>query len=54
MLDDDDANPEQPESKAAEAHFVWQYFSLANNTYPKKGEAKNAVGVFCESDLVVF
>ena len=28
----DDADPEQPESETAEAHYVWQYFTVTNNT----------------------
>ncbi len=36
----DDENAEQTESEAAEGHFVWQYFSVTNNTDPKRGGAK--------------
>ena len=27
---DDDADVEQPESEVAEAHYVWQYFTVTN------------------------
>ena len=28
----DDADPEQHESETAEAHYVWQYFTVTKNT----------------------
>ena len=28
----DSDDPEQPESETAEAHYVWQYFTVTNNT----------------------
>jgi hypothetical protein len=36
------ADPEQLESKAEEAHYVWQYFTVTNYTVAKKGRSKNA------------
>ncbi len=48
---DADADPEHPESEAAEAHYVWQFFSVTNSTDPKKGGSKNACCMFCEKSF---
>ena len=45
---DTDADPMQPESEAAEAHYVWQYFTVENHTEAKKGGSKNALCMFCD------
>ncbi len=45
---DDDADPDQPGSESAEAHYVWKYFTVTNHTEAKKGGAKNAGCMFCE------
>ena len=45
---DADADPMQPESEAAEAHYVWQYFTVENHTEAKKGGSKNALCMFCD------
>ena len=34
---DDDADPEQPESETAEAHYVWLYLTITNNNAARKG-----------------
>ena len=44
----DNEDPENPESEAADAHYVWQYFTVTNNTAAKKGGSKNALCSFCE------
>ena len=50
---DDDADVEQPESEVAEAHYVWQYFTVTNNTEAKKGgsRSKNAQCMFCDKSF---
>ena len=48
---DADADPQHPESEAAEAHYVWQFFSVTNSTDPKKGGSKNACCMFCEKSF---
>jgi hypothetical protein len=45
----DDADPEQPGSESAKAHYVWQYFTFINHTEAKKGVSKNAGCIFCEN-----
>ncbi len=47
MIDD----AELPGSEAAKDHFVWQYFTVTNNTDPKKGGAKNALCMFCDKNF---
>ena len=47
----DDADVEQPESEVAEAHYVWQYFTVTNNTEAKKGGSKNAQCMFCDKSF---
>ncbi len=42
------ADPEQPESEAAEAHNVWQYFTVTNHTDAKEGGPKNARCMSCD------
>jgi hypothetical protein len=32
-----DTDPEQPESEAGEAHYVWQYAIVKSHTEAKKG-----------------
>ena len=53
MSDDDidNSNLEQPEESEA-AHFVWQYFAVANNTDARKVGAKNAVCMFSSVNAV--
>ena len=53
MSDDDidNSNLEQPEESEA-AHFVWQYFAVANNTDARKAGAKNAVCMFSSVNAV--
>ncbi len=41
---DDDADPG---IESAEAHYVWQYFTVTNHTEARKGGAKNAGCIFC-------
>ena len=48
-----DADLKQPESEVAEAHFVWQYFTVINNTEAKKGGSKNAQCMFFLINLSV-
>ena len=50
MEDASDA-AEHPENEAADAHYVWQFFSVTNSTDPKKGGSKNACCMFCEKSL---
>jgi len=47
----DNEDPENPESEAADAHYVWQYFTVTNNTAAKKGGSKNALCSFCEKSF---
>ena len=53
MADEIDAHAdsEQPESDAAAAHYVWQFFTVTNSTDPKKGGSKNARCMFCEKSF---
>ena len=44
----DDADPEQPESETAEAHYVWQYLTVTNNTAARKGGSKNDLCLNCK------
>jgi len=46
-----DADLEQPESEVVEAHYVWQYFTVTNNTEAKKGGSKNAQCMFCDKSF---
>ena len=48
-----DADLEQPESEVVEAHYVWQYFTVTNNTEAKKGGSKNAQCMFCDKSFSV-
>jgi hypothetical protein len=44
-------NPDQSESEAAKSHYVWPYFTVTNNTDPRKGGAKNALCMFCNKNF---
>ena len=39
------------ESEVVEAHYVWQYFTVTNNTEAKKGGSKNAQCMFCDKSF---
>jgi hypothetical protein len=43
----------QPESEGEEAQYVWQYFTVTNNTDPKKGGAKNTLWFVTKTSVVV-
>jgi hypothetical protein len=46
-----DADPEQPESNAAAAHYAWHFFTAPNSTDPKKGGSMNACCMFCKKSF---